>query len=41
MADASVAQVQLRTFIEQMEEETKAIADDVQQIYAEANGIGF
>lgn len=40
----SVAQDQLRAFIERierMEEEKKAIADDVKEIYAEAKGNGF
>jgi uncharacterized protein (UPF0335 family) len=43
MAD-SVAQDQLRAFverIERMEEEKKAIADDIKEIYAEAKGNGF
>jgi uncharacterized protein (UPF0335 family) len=40
----SVAQDQLRAFIERierMEEEKKAIADDIKQIYAEVKGNGF
>ena len=40
----SVAQDQLRAFverIERMEEEKKAIADDIRDIYAEAKGNGF
>ena len=40
----SVAQDQLRAFIERierMEEEKKAIADDIVEIYAEAKGNGF
>jgi uncharacterized protein (UPF0335 family) len=44
MADESVAQDQLRAFIERierMEEEKKAIADDIKEIYAEAKGNGF
>ena len=44
MADDSVAQDQLRAFverIERMEEEKKAIADDIKEIYAEAKGNGF
>jgi uncharacterized protein (UPF0335 family) len=44
MAAASVAQDQLRAFverIERMEEEKKAIADDIKEIYAEAKGTGF
>ena len=44
MANESVAQDQLRAFverIERMEEEKKAIADDIKDIYAEAKGNGF
>jgi uncharacterized protein (UPF0335 family) len=44
MASESVAQDQLRAFverIERMEEEKKAIADDIKEIYAEAKGNGF
>jgi uncharacterized protein (UPF0335 family) len=44
MADDSVAQDQLRAFverIERMEEEKKAIAEDIKEIYAEAKGNGF
>jgi uncharacterized protein (UPF0335 family) len=44
MANESVAQDQLRAFverIERMEEEKKAIADDIKEIYAEAKGNGF
>ncbi len=40
----SVAADQLRAFItriERMEEEKKAIADDIKEIYAEAKGNGF
>jgi uncharacterized protein (UPF0335 family) len=40
----SVAQDQLRAFIERierLEEEKKAIADDIRDIYAEAKGNGF
>lgn len=40
----SVAQDQIRAFIERierMEEEKKAIADDLKEIYAEAKGNGF
>lgn len=43
MAD-SVAQDQLRAFverIERLEEEKKAIADDIKEVYAEAKGNGF
>lgn len=44
MADHGVAGDQLRAFIERierMEEEKKAIADDIREIYAEAKGNGF
>lgn len=44
MADDSVAQDQLRAFverIERMEEEKAAIASDIRDIYAEAKGNGF
>ena len=44
MATESVAQDQLRAFverIERMEDEKKAIADDIKEIYAEAKGNGF
>ena len=44
MANESVAQDQLRAFIERierMEEEKKAISDDIKEIYAEAKGSGF
>ena len=44
MAAENVAQDQLRAFverIERMEEEKKAIADDLKEIYAEAKGNGF
>jgi len=44
MAEESVAQDQLRAFIERierMEEEKAAIADDIKEIYAEAKGNGF
>ena len=40
----SVAQDQIRAFIERierMEEEKRAIADDIKEIYAEAKGNGF
>ena len=40
----SVAQDQLRAFIERierMEEEKKAIAGDIKEVYAEAKGNGF
>lgn len=44
MAEDSVAQDQLRAFIERierMEEEKKAIGEDIKEIYAEAKGNGF
>lgn len=44
MADDSVAQDQLKAFIERierMEEEKAAIAADIREIYAEAKGNGF
>lgn len=44
MADHGVAGDQLRAFverIERMEEEKKAVADDIKEIYAEAKGNGF
>jgi uncharacterized protein (UPF0335 family) len=44
MATESVAQDQLRAFverIERLEEEKKASADDIKEIYAEAKGNGF
>lgn len=44
MADHGVAGDQLRAFverIERMEEEKRAIADDIKEIYAEAKGNGF
>jgi uncharacterized protein (UPF0335 family) len=44
MATESVAQDQLRAFverIERMEEEKKAIAEDIKEIYSEAKGNGF
>ena len=44
MAEQGVAGDQLRAFverIERMEEEKKAIADDIREIYAEAKGNGF
>ena len=43
MAD-SVAQDQLRAFverIERLEEEKRAIADDIKEVYAESKGNGF
>jgi len=44
MAEDSVAQDQLKAFIERierMEEEKAAIAADIREIYAEAKGNGF
>ncbi|MEN0039840.1 MAG: DUF2312 domain-containing protein [Pseudomonadota bacterium] len=44
MADTSVARDQLRTIverIERLEEEKKAIADDIRDVYAEAKGNGL
>lgn len=44
MADQGVARDQLRAFverIERLEEEKKAIADDIKEVYAEAKGNGF
>lgn len=44
MADTSVARDQLRTIverIERLEEEKKAIADDIRDVFAEAKANGF
>ena len=44
MADTTVARDQLRTIverIERLEEEKKAIADDIRDVYAEAKANGF
>jgi len=44
MADNGVARDQLRAFverIERLEEEKKAIAEDIKEVYAEAKGNGF
>lgn len=44
MSDHGIARDQLRAFIERierLEEEKKAIADDVKEVYAEAKGSGF
>lgn len=44
MADQTVAGAQLRAFverIEKLEEDKKAIADDIRGVYAEAKGNGF
>ena len=44
MADTSVARDQLRSIVERverLEEEKKAIADDIKDVFAEAKGNGF
>lgn len=44
MSDHGIARDQLRAFIERierLEEEKKAIADDIKEVYAEAKGSGF
>jgi uncharacterized protein (UPF0335 family) len=44
MSDHGIARDQLRAFIERierLEEEKKAIADDVKEVFAEAKGSGF
>lgn len=44
MSDHGIARDQLRAFIERierLEEEKKAIADDIKEVYAEAKGTGF
>lgn len=44
MADHGIARDQLRAFIERierLEEEKKAITDDIKEVYAEAKGSGF
>lgn len=44
MADGAIARDQLRAFIERierMEEEKKAITEDIKEIYAEAKGMGY
>jgi uncharacterized protein (UPF0335 family) len=44
MADHGIARDQLRAFIERierLEEEKKAISDDIKEVYAEAKGTGF
>lgn len=44
MAEESVAQDQLRSFIERIEnreEEKAAVTEDIKEIYAEAKGNGF
>lgn len=44
MADHGIARDQLRAFIERierLEEEKKAISEDIKEVYAEAKGTGF
>jgi uncharacterized protein (UPF0335 family) len=44
MGQTTIAREQLRAFIERierLEEEKKAITDDIREIYAEAKGSGF
>ncbi len=44
MSDHGIARDQLRAFIERierLEEEKKAIGDDIKEVYAEAKGSGF
>lgn len=44
MSDHGIARDQLRAFIERierLEEEKKAISDDIKEVYAEAKGSGF
>ncbi|GGA58498.1 DUF2312 domain-containing protein [Pelagibacterium lentulum] len=44
MSDHGIARDQLRAFIERierLEEEKKAISDDIKEVYAEAKGTGF
>lgn len=44
MSDSSIAAGQLRSFIERierLEEEKKAISDDIKDVYGEAKGNGF
>lgn len=44
MADSGIGRDQLRAFIERVErldEEKKAIADDIKEVYAEAKATGF
>lgn len=44
MSDHGIARDQLRAFIERierLEEEKKAIADDIKEVYSEAKGSGF
>ena len=44
MAKSGIAKEHLRSFverIERLEEEKKALADDIREVYSEAKGIGF
>lgn len=44
MAKAAIAEERLRSFIERverLEEEKKALTDDIKEVYAEAKGEGF
>ena len=44
MSNGAIARDQLRAFverIERMEEEKKAITEDIKEIYAEAKGMGY
>ena len=44
MSDSAIAQEQLKALverIERLEEEKKAIADDIREVYSEAKGNGF
>ncbi len=41
MAKSGFAKDQLRSFIERLEEEKKALADDIREVYSEAKGTGF
>ena len=44
MADHGIARDQLRAFIERverLEEEKKAVTDDIKEVYSEAKGSGF
>lgn len=41
MAKSGFAKEHLRSFIERLEEEKKALADDIREVYSEAKGSGF
>jgi len=41
VADTGVAAEELKQFVERLEEEKKATADDIRDVYAEAKGRGF